>query len=181
MSPSCWCFYPGCGNSALGAGFCTLVSQDGSEEIPKEKGMQPLLDIRNELDAGKRSRRQIFAAWLVTSNTRRNVDGWNLPLNRYLGYTKNGRKYGWSEFSAETEIRHQCPEQLRVSTQRRTKRNSSHLAENMNLLTAYPHLPRSHRRSFQSSRLELIIVCPRRWWMEAVLEESATILCIWNW
>ena len=110
---------PSCGDSRFGCWVCTMVSKDKSMEamiqndIEKE-WLQPLLDIRNELDVqddrDKRDFRRIHGNVALFE---RNVSG-NISVEPIPGpYTKESREYWLRKLlQAQIEIRKNAPEDM---------------------------------------------------------------------
>lgn len=103
---------PSCGDSRFGCWVCTMVSQDKSMQAmiqndEEKEWMQPLLDIRNELDLeDDRSRRDFRRIWGEVTLFERNVNG-ETSVEPIPGpYTKQWREY-WLEkvLGAQTKIR----------------------------------------------------------------------------
>lgn len=114
---------PSCGDSRFGCWVCTMVSQDKSMEAmiqndEEKKWMQPLLDIRNELDVqDDRDRRDFRRLGGNVQLFERNVDG-EISVEPIPGpYTKEWRET-WllRVLTAQTEIRRNGPEQVRDIT-----------------------------------------------------------------
>ena len=111
---------PSCGASRFGCWVCTMVSQDKSMEAmiqndEEKEWMQPLLDIRNELDEkNDRDRRDFRRIGGNVQLFERNVDG-EISVEPIPGpYTKEWRET-WLRrvLTAQTEIRRTGPEQVR--------------------------------------------------------------------
>ncbi len=111
---------PSCGDSRFGCWVCTMVSQDKSMEAmiqndSEKEWMQPLLDIRNELDQkDDRDRRDFRRIGGNVQLFERNVDG-EISVEPIPGpYTKEWRET-WLKrvLTAQTEIRRKGPEQVR--------------------------------------------------------------------
>ena len=114
---------PSCGDSRFGCWVCTMVSQDKSMEAmiqndEEKEWMQPLLDIRNELDIqDDRDRRDFRRLAGNVQLFERNIDG-EITVEPIPGpYTKEWREH-WLRrvLTAQTEIRRTAPEQLRDIT-----------------------------------------------------------------
>ncbi|MFN6462675.1 MAG: DNA phosphorothioation system sulfurtransferase DndC [Nostoc sp. DedVER02] len=110
---------PSCGDSRFGCWVCTMVSKDKSMEAmiqndEEKEWMQPLLDIRNELDVeDDRDRRDFRRIWGEVQLFERNVDG-KIEVDNIPGpYTKEWREH-WLKrvLSAQTEIRKKSPKQV---------------------------------------------------------------------
>ena len=114
---------PSCGDSRFGCWVCTLVNQDKSMEAmilndEAKEWMQPLLDIRRELDIkndrDKRDFRRIFGKVQLFE---RNVDG-EVSVEPIPGpYTKKWREH-WLRrvLEAQTQIRQTAPEEFKEIT-----------------------------------------------------------------
>ncbi|MBW4491813.1 MAG: DNA phosphorothioation system sulfurtransferase DndC [Oscillatoria princeps RMCB-10] len=114
---------PSCGDSRFGCWVCTMVSKDKSMEAmiqndEDKEWMQPLLDIRNELDIEddrvKRDFRRIYGKVELFE---RNVDG-KISVEPMPGpYTKEWReKWLRKVLAAQTQIRSTGPEEMRDIT-----------------------------------------------------------------
>lgn len=106
-----------CGDSRFGCWVCTMVSKDKSMEAmiqndEEKEWLQPLLDIRDELDIqndhDKRDFRRIYGKIELFE---RNVDG-NTTIAPIPGpYTKYWREYWLTQvLKAQTEVRKLAPE-----------------------------------------------------------------------
>jgi DNA sulfur modification protein DndC len=114
---------PSCGDSRFGCWVCTLVSKDKSMEAmiqndAQKEWMQPLLDIRNELDIPddwhKRDFRRI---WGEVQLFERNIDGKTSIEPIHGPYTKYWREYWLRKLlAAQTQIRQTAPENMRDLT-----------------------------------------------------------------
>jgi DNA sulfur modification protein DndC len=114
---------PSCGDSRFGCWVCTLVSQDKSMEAmilndEDKEWMQPLLDIRNELDLKKdhdrRDFRRIFGkVQLFEQNVKGEIEVKPIPGP----YVKKWREH-WLRrvLEAQTKIRQTAPEEMRDIT-----------------------------------------------------------------
>ncbi|NEU77105.1 DNA phosphorothioation system sulfurtransferase DndC [Hassallia byssoidea VB512170] len=114
---------PSCGDSRFGCWVCTIVNKDKSMEAmiqndEEKEWMQPLLDIRNELDIkddwDKRDFRRI---WGEVQLFERNVDG-EISVEPIPGpYTKYWREH-WVRrvLEAQTQMRRTAPENMRDIT-----------------------------------------------------------------
>ncbi|MEI2422786.1 DNA phosphorothioation system sulfurtransferase DndC, partial [Arthrospira platensis SPKY2] len=114
---------PSCGSSRFGCWVCTLVSQDKSMEAmilndEAKEWMQPLLDIRNELDVkndhDKRDFRRIFGTVQLFE---RNVDG-ETSVEPIPGpYKREWREY-WLRrvLEAQQQVRKNAPPDMRDIT-----------------------------------------------------------------
>ncbi|MEI1373698.1 DNA phosphorothioation system sulfurtransferase DndC [Nostoc sp. UHCC 0926] len=114
---------PSCGDSRFGCWVCTIVSKDKSMEAmiqndEEKEWMQPLLDIRNELDIkddwDKRDFRRI---WGDVQLFERNKNGENSVEPIPGPYTKYWREY-WLRglLEAQTKTRCTAPENMRDIT-----------------------------------------------------------------
>ncbi|GAB4179095.1 MAG: DNA phosphorothioation system sulfurtransferase DndC [Coleofasciculaceae cyanobacterium] len=114
---------PSCGDSRFGCWVCTMVNQDKSMEAmiqndEDKEWMQPLLDIRNELDIqddrDKRDFRRIYGRVELFE---RNLDG-EISVEPIPGpYTKYWREH-WIKrvLEAQTQVRRTAPEEMRDIT-----------------------------------------------------------------
>ncbi|MEO8891673.1 MAG: DNA phosphorothioation system sulfurtransferase DndC [Coleofasciculaceae cyanobacterium] len=114
---------PSCGSSRFGCWVCTLVNKDKSMEAmiqndDEKEWMQPLLDIRNELDIpndhDKRDFRRIYGKVELFE---RNLDG-NITVEPIPGpYKKEWREH-WLRrvLEAQTQIRNTAPLDMRDIT-----------------------------------------------------------------
>lgn len=111
---------PSCGDSRFGCWVCTLVSKDKSMEAmiqndEDKEWMQPLLDIRNELDVqDSRDRRDFRRLWGNVQLFERNVDG-KISVEPIPGpYKKEWREY-WLKLvlEAQHKIQETAPENMR--------------------------------------------------------------------
>jgi DNA sulfur modification protein DndC len=114
---------PSCGDSRFGCWVCTMVSQDKSMEAmiqndEEKEWMQPLLDIRNELDIKddrpKRDFRRIYGRVELFE---RNIDG-ETSIEPIPGpYTKYWREH-WLRrvLQAQTQVRRTAPPEMRDIT-----------------------------------------------------------------
>jgi DNA sulfur modification protein DndC len=114
---------PSCGSSRFGCWVCTMVNQDKSMEAmiqndQEKEWMQPLLDIRNELDIpndhDKRDFRRIYGKVELFE---RNLDG-NISVEPIPGpYRKEWREH-WLRIvlEAQTQIRNTAPPEMRDIT-----------------------------------------------------------------
>lgn len=114
---------PSCGSSRFGCWVCTMVNKDKSMEAmiqndEEKEWMQPLLDIRNELDIedddNKRDFRRI---WGSVQFMERNVEGENKVEPIPGPYTKYWREH-WLRrvLQAQTQIRETAPLEMRDIT-----------------------------------------------------------------
>ncbi len=114
---------PSCGDSRFGCWVCTMVNQDKSMEAmiqndEEKEWLQPLLDIRNELDVqddrDKRDFRRIFGKVQLFE---RNVDG-KTSIEPIPGpYTKYWREH-WLRrvLEAQVQVRCNAPEEMKDIT-----------------------------------------------------------------
>ncbi|MCB8785680.1 DNA phosphorothioation system sulfurtransferase DndC [Planktothrix agardhii] len=114
---------PSCGSSRFGCWVCTLVTKDKSMEAmiindEAKEWMQPLLNLRNELDPtndrDKRDFRRIFGKVQLFE---RNIDG-EISVEPIPGpYTKKWREH-WLRrvLEAQQQIRQTAPEEYRNIT-----------------------------------------------------------------
>lgn len=114
---------PSCGDSRFGCWVCTMVSQDKSMEAmiqndEEKEWMQPLLDIRNELDIeNDRDKRDFRRIWGNVHLFERNVDG-EISVEPVPGpYTKYWREH-WLRrvLEAQTQVRKTAPPEMRDIT-----------------------------------------------------------------
>ncbi|MFN6571804.1 DNA phosphorothioation system sulfurtransferase DndC [Dendronalium sp. ChiSLP03b] len=114
---------PSCGDSRFGCWVCTIVNKDKSMEAmiqndEEKEWMQPLLDIRNELDIrDDRDKRDFRRIWGEVQLFERNVEG-EISVEPIHGpYTKYWREY-WLRLvlEAQTKIRRTAPENMRDIT-----------------------------------------------------------------
>jgi DNA sulfur modification protein DndC len=111
---------PSCGDSRFGCWVCTMVNKDRSMEAmiqndEEKEWMQPLLDLRNELDVeDDRDKRDFRRIWGDVTLFERNVDG-ELSVEPIPGpYTKHWREH-WLRrvLEAETQARCHAPDNMR--------------------------------------------------------------------
>ncbi|MEA5523035.1 DNA phosphorothioation system sulfurtransferase DndC [Limnoraphis robusta] len=114
---------PSCGDSRFGCWVCTLVNKDKSMEAmiindEEKEWMQPLLDIRNELDLkNDRERRDFRRIFGTVQLFERNVNG-EIEVEPIPGpYVKKWREH-WLRrvLEAQTKIRQTAPEEMRDIT-----------------------------------------------------------------
>jgi DNA sulfur modification protein DndC len=114
---------PSCGSSRFGCWVCTMVSQDKSMEAmiqndEEKEWMQPLLDIRNELDVeDDRPKRDFRRIYGKVELFERNLDG-EISVEPMPGpYTKYWREH-WLRrvLEAQTQVRRTAPEEMRDIT-----------------------------------------------------------------
>jgi len=114
---------PSCGDSRFGCWVCTIVNKDKSmtamiQNDEEKQWMQPLLDIRNELDAendhDKRDFRRIYGKVELFE---RNVDG-EISVQPIPGpYTKEWReKWLTKVLTAQVQIRRTAPADMQDIT-----------------------------------------------------------------
>ncbi|QIR41097.1 DNA phosphorothioation system sulfurtransferase DndC [Tolypothrix sp. PCC 7910] len=114
---------PSCGDSRFGCWVCTIVNKDKSMEAmiqndEEKEWMQPLLDIRNELDIrDDRDKRDFRRIWGEVQLFERNVDG-EVSVEPIHGpYTKYWREYWLRKvLEAEAQVRCTAPENMRDIT-----------------------------------------------------------------
>jgi len=114
---------PSCGDSRFGCWVCTLVSQDKSMEAmiqndEEKEWMQPLLDIRNELDIKEDwDKRDFRRIWGDVQLFERNKDGETTVVPIPGPYTKYWREH-WLRrlLEAQTKTRRTAPENMRDIT-----------------------------------------------------------------
>ncbi|WP_315791371.1 DNA phosphorothioation system sulfurtransferase DndC [Fischerella sp. JS2] len=114
---------PSCGDSRFGCWVCTMVNKDKSMEAmiqndEEKEWMQPLLDIRNELDVDNDyDKRDFRRIWGEVTLFERNVDGETSVEPIHGPYTKYWREY-WLRrvLEAQIQIRHTAPENMRNIT-----------------------------------------------------------------
>lgn len=111
---------PSCGDSRFGCWVCTMVSQDKSMEAmiqndEEKEWMQPLLDIRNELDKkDDRDRRDFRRIYGRVELFERDVDGEKEVKTIPGPYTKEWRERWLTKvLEAQTHIRKTGPEMVR--------------------------------------------------------------------
>jgi DNA sulfur modification protein DndC len=110
---------PSCGDSRFGCWVCTIVSKDKSMEAmiqndEEKEWMQPLLDIRNELDINDdRSKRDFRRIWGEVQLFERNVNGETSVEPIHGPYTKYWREY-WLRrvLTAQTQVRQTAPKNM---------------------------------------------------------------------
>ena len=111
---------PSCGDSRFGCWVCTMVDQDKSMTAmilndDDKAWMEPLLDIRNELDVkDDKDRRDFRRIWGgVQIFERRQDDGTTKPAPIPGPYTKQWREH-WLRrvLSTQTELRRTAPEPM---------------------------------------------------------------------
>ncbi len=114
---------PSCGSSRFGCWVCTMVSQDKSMEAmiqndEEKEWMQPLLDIRNELDIeNDRDRRDFRRIYGKVELFVRDVDGESLVAPIHGPYLKEWREHWLRKvLEAQTEARQTAPVEMRDIT-----------------------------------------------------------------
>ncbi len=114
---------PSCGDSRFGCWVCTMVSKDKSMEAmiqndEEKEWLQPLLDLRNELDIqNDRNRRDFRRIYGKVELFERNVDG-KTSIEPIPGpYTKKWREY-WLRrvLEAQVQVRQNAPEEFKDIT-----------------------------------------------------------------
>ncbi|MGB3237342.1 MAG: DNA phosphorothioation system sulfurtransferase DndC [Geitlerinemataceae cyanobacterium] len=114
---------PSCGDSRFGCWVCTMVNKDKSMEAmiqndEEKEWMQPLLDIRNELDIeNDRDKRDFRRIYGRVELFERNIDG-QISVEPIPGpYTKFWREH-WLRrvLEAQTKIRKTAPPDMRDIT-----------------------------------------------------------------
>ena len=114
---------PSCGDSRFGCWVCTMVNQDKSMEAmiqndEEKEWMQPLLDIRNELDIeNDRPKRDFRRIYGRVELFERNVDGETSTEPIPGPYTKYWREH-WLRrvLEAQTQVRRTAPPEMRDIT-----------------------------------------------------------------
>jgi DNA sulfur modification protein DndC len=114
---------PSCGDSRFGCWVCTLVNQDKSMEAmiqndEEKEWLQPLLDIRHELDIqNDRDKRDFRRIYGKVELFERNVDGKVSVKPIHGPYTKYWREH-WLRrvLEAQTQIRRTAPPEMRDIT-----------------------------------------------------------------
>lgn len=115
---------PSCGSSRFGCWVCTLVNKDKSMEAmiqndEEKEWLQPLLEIRNELDIkdDEREKRDFRRIWGNVQLFERNVGG-EISVQPIPGpYTKEYREDLLTKLlKAQTQIRQNAPEDMRDIT-----------------------------------------------------------------
>ena len=114
---------PSCGDSRFGCWVCTMVSKDKSMEAmiqndEEKEWLQPLLDIRNELDIeNDRDKRDFRRIYGKVELFERNIEG-EISIEPIPGpYTKYWREH-WLRrvLAAQVEVRKNAPEEFRNIT-----------------------------------------------------------------
>jgi DNA sulfur modification protein DndC len=114
---------PSCGDSRFGCWVCTMVNKDKSMEAmiqndEEKEWLQPLLDIRNELDIqDDRDKRDFRRIYGKVELFERNVDG-KTSIEPIPGpYTKKWREYWLTRvLEAQVQIRQNAPEDYKDIT-----------------------------------------------------------------
>jgi DNA sulfur modification protein DndC len=114
---------PSCGDSRFGCWVCTMVSKDKSMEAmiqndEEKEWLQPLLDIRNELDIrDDRDKRDFRRLYGKVELFERNADG-KTSIEPIPGpYTKYWREYWLRKvLEAQMQIRQNAPEDFKDTT-----------------------------------------------------------------
>ena len=111
---------PSCGDSRFGCWVCTMVSKDKSMEAmiqndDQKEWLQPLLDLRNELDIrDDRDKRDFRRLYGKVELFERNVDG-KTNIEPIPGpYVKKWREYWLTKvLEAQVSIRQNAPEEFK--------------------------------------------------------------------
>ncbi len=114
---------PSCGDSRFGCWVCTMVNKDKSMEAmiqndEEKEWMQPLLDIRNDLDVkDDRDKRDFRRIWGEVTLFERNKDG-EISVEPIPGpYTKYWREHWLTRvLAAQTKVRQTAPKNMRDIT-----------------------------------------------------------------
>lgn len=115
---------PSCGDSRFGCWVCTIVNKDKSMEAmiqndEEKEWMQPLLDMRNELDIENDGEKRDFRRmWGEVQLFERNHKNGETSVEPIPGpYTKYWREYWLRKLlTAQTEMRQNAPENMRDIT-----------------------------------------------------------------
>jgi DNA sulfur modification protein DndC len=115
---------PSCGDSRFGCWVCTMVNKDKSMEAmiqndEEKEWLQPLLDLRNELDVeNDRPKRDFRRIWGKVQLFERNIGDGNTNVEPIPGpYTKESREYWLKQvLSAQETIRQTAPEDMKNIT-----------------------------------------------------------------
>ncbi|MFM6038505.1 MAG: DNA phosphorothioation system sulfurtransferase DndC, partial [Sphaerospermopsis kisseleviana] len=114
---------PSCGDSRFGCWVCTLVNKDKSMEAmiqndEEKEWMQPLLELRNELDIkDDRDKRDFRRIWGQVQLFERDIKGKKDVATVPGPYTKYWREYWLRKLlTAQTEMRKNAPENMRDIT-----------------------------------------------------------------
>ncbi|GAB4532228.1 MAG: DNA phosphorothioation system sulfurtransferase DndC [Pleurocapsa sp.] len=111
---------PSCGDSRFGCWVCTMVNKDKSMEAmiqndEEKEWLQPLLDIRNDLDLRNDRHRRDFRR--IHGNVQlfeRNVEGETSIQNIPGPYTKKWREYWLRKvLEAQVQVRKNAPEEFK--------------------------------------------------------------------
>jgi DNA sulfur modification protein DndC len=114
---------PSCGDSRFGCWVCTMVNKDKSMEAmiqndAEKEWLQPLLDIRNELDAeDDRDKRDFRRIWGNVHLFERNLNG-NISIEPVPGpYTKYWREHWLTRIlEAQKQVRENAPDDMKDIT-----------------------------------------------------------------
>jgi DNA sulfur modification protein DndC len=113
---------PSCGSSRFGCWVCTLVDSDKSltamiQNDHEKEWLQPLVDLRLELDIDDRKHRDFRRIWGTVQLFERNVDG-AISVEPIPGpYKKERREYLLKRLlQAQQQIRQTAPENMRDIT-----------------------------------------------------------------
>jgi DNA sulfur modification protein DndC len=114
---------PSCGDSRFGCWVCTMVNKDKSMEAmiqndEEKEWLQPLLDIRNELDIrDDRPKRDFRRIYGKVELFERNING-ETSIEPIPGpYTKYWREYWLTKvLQAQVEVRKNAPEEFKDIT-----------------------------------------------------------------
>lgn len=115
---------PSCGDSRFGCWVCTLVNKDKSMEAMiqndvEKEWLQPLSDIRNELDIqDDRSKRDFRRIWGTVQLFERNLGKGKTNVEPVPGpYTKEAREYWLRKvLEAQVKLRENAPEEFKDIT-----------------------------------------------------------------
>ena len=115
---------PSCGDSRFGCWVCTIVNKDKSMEAmiqndEEKEWMQPLLDMRNELDIENDGEKRDFRRmWGEVQLFERNHKNGETSVEPIPGpYTKYWREYWLRKLlTAQSEMRQNAPENMRDIT-----------------------------------------------------------------
>ncbi len=107
---------PSCGDSRFGCWVCTMVSKDKSMEAmiqndQEKEWLQPLLDIRDELDIkDDRDKRDFRRIYGKVELFERNIDGETSVQNIPGPYLKKWREYWLKKvLQAQVDLQHNAP------------------------------------------------------------------------
>ena len=113
---------PSCGSSRFGCWVCTLVDSDKSmsamiQNDEEKEWLQPLIDLRRELDISDRDKRDFRRIWGTVQLFERNVNG-EVSVEPIPGpYKKEWRDTLLRKLlEAQTKIRETAPENMRDIT-----------------------------------------------------------------